>query len=68
MRDDYKIKGATTKVEVELEKEVAEKLLAMEKFAKLTRSEIANTALKRFISAHKDFLPEEFRGSTAIRN
>lgn len=57
MRDDYKIKSQTAKLEVEVEKEVAELILEMEKHTKLTRSELANTALKRFISAHKDFLP-----------
>lgn len=59
MRDDYKMKQPTSKVELEFEKDVAEKLLAMEKYTKLTRSEIANTALKRFIHQHKDFLPAE---------
>jgi hypothetical protein len=58
MRDDYKLVGDKTKLEVEVEKDVHEKLLAMEKFSKISRSELANTALKRFISSHKDFLPE----------
>lgn len=58
MRDDYKLVGKTTRLEVEVEKDVQEKLLAMEKHSKLTLSELTNTALKRFISAHKDFLPE----------
>ena len=65
MRDDYKINGATEKVEIEVEKSIAEKLAAMEKYSKLTRSEIANTALKRFISSHKDFLPPEFPATKA---
>lgn len=59
MRDQYKLKGATSKVEVELEKETLEKLLAMEKYANLSRSELANVAIKRFISQHKDFLPPD---------
>lgn len=59
MLDEYKLKGPTKKVELEIEAEVAEKLLKMEKHVKLTKSEIANTALKRFISHHKDFLPFE---------
>jgi hypothetical protein len=59
MREDYKIKNATAKVEVEVEKTIAEKLSAMETYSKLTKSEIVNTALKRFIAAHKDFLPPE---------
>jgi hypothetical protein len=57
MLDDYKLKGPTQKVEVEIECEVAEKLTTMEKHSKLSRSELTNTALKRFISHHKDFLP-----------
>lgn len=61
MREDYKISGKTTRIEVEVEKEVAEKLLTMEKHTKLSSSELANTALKRFISAHKDFLPPDER-------
>jgi hypothetical protein len=59
MRDDYKLQGATAKVQVDVEKDVAEKLSEMEKYSKLTASEITNTALKRFIAAHKDFLPPE---------
>jgi hypothetical protein len=57
MRDDYKLKGPLSKVDVEIEKDVAERLAAMEKFSKFTRAELVNTALKRFISSHKDFLP-----------
>ena len=57
MRDDYKLVGAVAKIEVEVEKEVAEILKEMVKYTKLSESEIANTALKRFITAHKDFLP-----------
>lgn len=63
MKDDYKLKGATTKIEIEVEKDVAAALLAMEKQSKFTRSELTNTALKRFISAHKDFLPKESKAS-----
>ncbi len=57
MRDDYKLQGSVSKIEVEVEKDVAEKLLSMEKYSKFTRSELTNTALKRFIHSHKDFLP-----------
>ncbi|MFZ9595370.1 MAG: hypothetical protein ACO3A2_04765 [Bdellovibrionia bacterium] len=57
MLDDYKLKGRTRRIEIDLEEEVAENLLKMEKHKKLSKSEIANTALKRFIVSHKDFLP-----------
>lgn len=61
MRDDYKIQGEKVTITLEVEKTIAERLLKMEEFSKLTRSELANTALKRFISQHKDFLPPEKR-------
>lgn len=59
MRADYQLVGPTTKIQVELEKNVAETLVQMENFSKHTLSELTNTALKRFIAAHKDFLPRE---------
>lgn len=58
MKDDYKITGPTKKIELEVEKEVADALAAMESHTKIKTSELANTALKRFISQHKDFLPK----------
>lgn len=66
MRDSYKMNGPLTKVEVEIENDAAEKLFSMEKFSRLTRSEIMNTALKRFISAHKDFLPPHEDGPSSV--
>jgi len=59
MRDDYKLIGPTAKVEVAVEKDIAEKLSAMETYSKFSKSELVNTALKRFIVSHKDFLPPE---------
>ncbi len=59
MRDDYKIKEVTGKLEVEVEKKVIDRLILMEGYSKLTRSEITNVALKRFISQHKDFMPPD---------
>jgi hypothetical protein len=59
MRDDYLLKGPKVKIEIEVEAPVAEALAAMEKYSKHSRSELTNTALKRFITGHKDFLPPE---------
>lgn len=59
MRDDFKLVGTTAKIQVELEKDVAETLAKMEAYSKHSVSELANTALKRFIASHKDFLPRE---------
>ncbi len=62
MRDDYKLKGATAKITIEVEKEVAENLAKMETYSKHSQSELTNTALKRFITQHKDFLPPKEPG------
>ena len=58
MKDDYIIKGPTTTLQVELEKEVAETFKKMSEYSKLKESELANTAIKRFIAVHSDFLPK----------
>ncbi len=57
MLDDYKLKGQKTKIEAELEADIADKLSKMAQHMKLSSSEIVNTALKRFIASHHDFLP-----------
>ncbi len=57
MRSDYEIQGATQTLTIDVEKDVAERLQAMEKHAGIKVSQLANVALKRFISHHKDFLP-----------
>jgi len=61
MRNDYKMQGKLVKISVEVEEQVAETLLEMEKFSKHTQSELSNTALKRFITHHKDFLPQGYK-------
>lgn len=59
MKDDYILKGQTQTVQMELEKEVAEILKKMSEYTKYKESEIANTAIKRFIAVHSDFLPKK---------
>lgn len=59
MREDYKIVEDTKKLSVEIEANLVETLEKMSNYTKLSVSELANTALKRFISHHKDFLPTE---------
>lgn len=59
MLENYKITKPKDWFQAEIEKEVIETLQAMESHTKLSISELANTALKRFISAHKDFLPPD---------
>jgi hypothetical protein len=59
MKEDYVLKGATTTVEIKLEKEVAETLKQMVEFTRFGESEIINVAVKRFIAVHSDFLPRK---------
>ena len=44
-------------MEITVESDVAERIAAMEKYTGLSASELSNTALKRFITHHSDFLP-----------
>lgn len=57
MRENYRLEGATIQADILLEKKVFETLQEMSKFTQIPVSELANTALRRFISGHKDFLP-----------
>ena len=53
-------KGPLVRAEYEIEKEVAEVIKAMEKHTKIPAATLVTTALKRFISAHKDYLPDDY--------
>ncbi len=64
MRDDFKLVGQTVSMEFQLEQRVADRLAAMESHMKITRSELMNTAMKRFISQHKDFFPPGYEDTT----
>ena len=57
MKEDYPLKGATQEVTFKLEKDVIETLKKMAEFTKHSESEMANTAIKRFIATHSDFKP-----------
>lgn len=57
MKDQYNIVGPTLDINVKLEKEVVEILKLMETHTNFSAASIINTAMKRFITAHKDFLP-----------
>jgi hypothetical protein len=59
MKDDYPLKGPTVKLSVELETEVAETIKKMSDFKKIGVSEMINTAVKRFIATHSDFIPKK---------
>lgn len=62
MKDDYQLKGNTVDVSLKLEAGVEETLKKMSAFSKLSQSEIVNTAIKRFIAVHSDFLPKKPKG------
>ncbi len=48
---------STAHIDLNLDKDVWDKILAMEDYTKISKEELVTTALKRFISAHKDYLP-----------
>lgn len=60
MREDYKIQGPVSKLSVEVQADVVEMLKAMEEHTSINISELTNTALRRFITAHKDYLPSHY--------
>lgn len=57
MRDDYRLSEPLKKLEIDVEADVVETLEKMSAHTELTLAELANTAIRRFISQHKDFLP-----------
>ena len=59
MKEDYVLKGTPVQLTLNLEKEVAETLKSMSEFTQFGVSEIVNTAIKRFIAVHSDFLPRK---------
>lgn len=62
MKNEFNKPAKTVKVELELDAKVAEQLTIMENYSKLSRFELVDTALKRFISQHKDYFPENYQG------
>ena len=59
MKEDYVLKGPSVQVTLTLEKEVAETIKQMTEYTKFGESELINTAIKRFIAVHSDFLPRK---------
>jgi hypothetical protein len=49
-----------TNLEVTLEKQVVEALRAMHSQTNISQNELVNTALKRFIATHSDYLPRGY--------
>jgi hypothetical protein len=61
MIDDYKVNGTKGKLSCEVEQSVLDCLAQMSSKMRLSESELVNTALRRFIATHKDFLPAGFK-------
>ncbi len=53
-------KSQIVKAQYDLEKDIVDCITEMEKFTKIPSSTLVTTAIKRFISAHKDYLPENY--------
>lgn len=47
-----------TKVEVTVEKAVAEAITAMSQHTKIPPGELVNTAMRRFMATHSDYFPK----------
>jgi len=50
-----------TKIEVEVEKEVAQLLEVMSSNSKISMHEMVNTAIRRYIATHGDYIPKNFK-------
>lgn len=68
MREDYKITKPASDINLKIETQVIDILKSMEQQTKFTVSELANTAIKRFITHHNDFLPADMRDRTTRPN
>lgn len=51
----------TAKLEVMVDAKIVEALAVMEKYSKISKEELVTIALRRFISGHKDYLPEDYK-------
>lgn len=59
---DQKIEqGPTAKLEVHIDAKVVQALDVMEKYAKISKTEIVSIALKRYIAAHSDYFPQDYK-------
>ena len=62
-KGEQKKTASTAKIELELESKLVEQISVMEKYTKISKSELVGTAVKRFISAHKDYFPDDYKSS-----
>ena len=43
---------------IQIDEEIVETMNEMEKYSKISKEEHVETALRRYITSHKDYLPE----------
>ena len=60
-KDEKRTVGPTASFQIELEKNIIEQIQAMEQYTKISKEELVTTALKRFISQHKDYFPPQYK-------
>lgn len=56
-KEESEVKRAT--FEIEIDAVLINQVALMEKHTKISKTELVETALRRFVSQHKDYLPEE---------
>ena len=59
MRDGNKPLRLDIDLNVKIEKYVSECLASMSEYTRISKNEIVNTALRRYIATHKDYLPDK---------
>lgn len=55
----------TISIQIKVEPYVAETLKAMADHSKISEDEIANTALRRYIATHSDYIPPKHKKESA---
>jgi hypothetical protein len=56
-----------TKIQVTVEKEVAEILNAMSENTQISQDEMVNLALRRYIATHSDYIPRKMKSELRQR-
>lgn len=62
-KGEAKKTGPTGTLNIEIEKLLIDQLQVMEDFTKIPKAELLTTALKRFISQHKDYFPDDYKAN-----
>lgn len=60
-KETLKAPAAVASLKLEIDKTLVDQLNVMESHTGISKEELLSTALKRFISAHKDYFPEDYK-------